>query len=170
MAEEALPQAPTHSRVGMWVGLAAVAACLAVGGSIAAHRPAPQTLASEDNRAQVKLGETTYFRACASCHGNRLDGKPTWAPGVTSNKQAGIPLNADGLTWHLSDQHLFNAIAKGLRVEGKNERRIHDKGFAGILSDREIWALIAYFKTTWTARQVESQKETSMREHPADGK
>ena len=37
----------------------------------------------------------------------------------------------------------------------------------GKLTDQEIWALIAYFKTTWTARQIESQKETNLRDRAA---
>ena len=164
------PQVPTHTPVGMWVGMAALAATMAVAGYIMAHRAPVQTLASMKNHQQVVLGEQTYMRACVSCHGIKMSGKPTWAPGVTSNKQAGTPLNADGLAWHLSDQHLFNAIATGIRVEGKNTRRIHDEGFAGKLSDKEIWALIAYFKTTWTARQVDSQKETTLRDHSTVGK
>lgn len=165
------PQAPTHSRVGAWVGLGVIAACVAVGVYLSVNRPVEQTLASEENRKQVELGEKTYQRVCISCHGMKLSGKPTWAPGVTSKKQAGIPLNADGLTWHLSDNHLYATIATGLRVEGKDKRQVHDAGFAGVLSEREIWALIAYFKTTWTARQLASQKETTLRERPAkDGK
>ena len=89
---------------------------------------------------------------------------------VTSNKQAGIPLNADGLTWHMSDWHLHDAVATGIRVRDGETKRIHDTAFGkaqgGPLSDKEIWALLAYFKTTWTARQVESQKEQTLREHP----
>ncbi|PIW26718.1 MAG: hypothetical protein COW30_13605 [Rhodospirillales bacterium CG15_BIG_FIL_POST_REV_8_21_14_020_66_15] len=159
---------PVTSRLGLWIGLGAIALCFAIVGFIAANRPAEQSLAAAENRKQVDLGQLTYQQNCMACHGVKLKGRPSWE--VSSSKQAGIPLSADGTTWHLSDRHLFDAIATGVRVKAGETKRIHDKGFAqsagGRLSDQEVWALIAYFKTTWTARQVESQKETSFRERP----
>ena len=142
--------------------------CVAIIGYIASQRPAEISLADAQNRKQVDLGQLTYQQNCMACHGVKLKGKPSWE--VASPKQAGIPLSADGTTWHLSDRHLFDAIATGTRVKGGKTDRIHDTAFGkaqgGRLTDAEIWALIAYFKTTWTARQIESQKETGLRERP----
>tara|TARA_R110001592_G_scaffold62432_5_gene191102 strand:+ start:765 stop:1292 length:528 start_codon:yes stop_codon:yes gene_type:complete len=161
--------APRHSRVGQWVGLGVIILCVAIIGYIATQRPAEISLADAQNRKQVDLGQLTYQQNCMACHGVKLKGKPSWE--VASPKQAGIPLSADGTTWHLSDRHLFDAIATGQRVKAGKTTQIHDAPYAkaqgGGLTDQEIWALIAYFKTTWTARQIESQKETGLRERPA---
>lgn len=167
MTAEAQPGSG-FSRAGLWIGLAAVALCVIVVGIIAAQRPKEQSLAAASNKAQVDLGQLTYQQNCMSCHGTKLKGKANWelAPG----EKPGIPLNADGITWHLSDTHLFQAIKDGVRVRGAESKRIHDDKVGAVLTDKQVWALIAYFKTTWTARQVESQKETSLRERPAGGK
>lgn len=161
--------APRYSKVGLWIGLAIIGLCIAVIGYAASQRPTEISLADAENQKQVEIGQLTYQRTCMACHGVKLKGKPSWE--VASAKQAGIPLNADGTTWHISDRHLFDAIATGVRVKGGKTKKIHDDPFAaskgGRLSDQEIWALIAYFKTTWTARQVESQKETGLRERPS---
>ena len=168
MTSEAMQTAPKHSRLGLWFGMGVVAICIATVGFIAANRPAEQSLAAVENKKQGDLGQLTYQRNCMACHGVKLKGKPNWE--VENAKQAGIPLSADGTTWHLSDQRLFDAIATGTRVKGGKSERIHDTAYGdaqgGKLSEQEIWALIAYFKTTWTARQFESQKETSLRERP----
>lgn len=161
--------APRHSRLGLWFGLAAVVLCVAIVGYIDSQRPDQISLADAENRKQVELGEQTYQQNCLACHGLKLKGKPSWE--VESAKQAGIPLSADGTTWHLSDRHLFDAIATGQRIKAGTTKQIHDTAYGkaqgGPLSDQEIWALIAYFKTTWTVRQIESQKETDLRERPA---
>ena len=161
--------APRHTRIGQWVGLGVVVLCVAIIGYIATQRPAEISLADAQNRKQVDLGQLTYQQNCMACHGVKLKGKPSWE--VASPKQAGIPLSADGTTWHLSDRHLFDSIATGQRIKAGKTTQIHDTPYAkaqgGRLSDQEIWALIAYFKTTWTARQIESQKETGLRERPA---
>jgi mono/diheme cytochrome c family protein len=168
MTTPATQVSPKHSRVGLWVGLAAIAACVAIVGYISANRPAEQSLAAIENQKQVELGQLTYQQNCMGCHGVKLKGKPSWE--VASPNQAGIPLSADGTTWHMSDNHLFDAIATGERVKAGKTTRVHEQAYAksagGRLTDNEIWALIAYFKTTWTVRQIESQKETSLRERP----
>ena len=161
--------APRPSRIGMWIGLGVIALCVAVVAFAASQRPDEISLAAAENRKQVDIGQLVYQRNCMACHGVKLKGKPSWE--VNSPKEAGIPLSADGVTWHLSDSHLFEAIATGIRTKDGKSQRIHDKGYGkvmgGKLTDQEIWALIAYFKTTWTARQIESQKETNLRSRPA---
>ncbi|MEK9672317.1 MAG: c-type cytochrome [Rhodospirillaceae bacterium] len=159
---------PEFSRVGLFAGLGAVVACVAVIGYIAATRPPVDTAANEKNQAQVTMGGTTYQKFCLECHGDRLKGRASWDRAIHMREQAGIPLNADGVTWHLSDQRLFGAIATGDRVKNGKSERIHKDGYAGKLSDAEIWALIAYFKTTWTARQLLAQQESTQRERPGN--
>lgn len=161
------PSAPSYSRVGLIVGGGAMVLCIAVLIYIAGHRPTLDSKADQDNRELVDLGRLTYQQTCMACHGDRLKGKPTWHKTVESQDQAGTPLNADGVTWHLSDPRLFGAIKTGERFKDGKTKRIHAEPFDGKLSDDKIWALIAYFKTTWTARQVESQKETTLRERAA---
>ena len=163
---EATQTAPSRSRTGQWVGLGVIVFCVAFVAFIAVNRPAEQSLAAIENRKQVELGQLTYQQNCIACHGVKLKGKPTWE--VATPTQAGIPLSADGTTWHMSDRHLFDSIATGVRVKGGKTEQIHKIAFQERLKEDEIWALIAYFKTTWTARQIESQKETSMRERPSD--
>ena len=152
-----------------WGCVPAIALCVAVVAFAASQRPDEISLAAAENRKQVDIGQLVYQRNCMACHGVKLKGKPSWE--VNSPKEAGIPLSADGVTWHLSDNHLFEAIATGIRTKDGKSQRIHDSGYGkvmgGKLTDQEIWALIAYFKTTWTARQIESQKETNLRDRAA---
>ena len=162
---QATQTAPDRSRVGQWIGLGVIAICVALVGYIAVNRPAEQSLAAIENQKQVEVGQLVYQQNCMGCHGVKLKGMPSWE--VATRKQAGIPLSADGTTWHMSDKQIFASIATGERVKGGKTEQIHDTAFQQRLTGKEIWGLIAYFKTTWTARQIESQKETSLRERPA---
>lgn len=62
------------------------------------------------------------------------------------------PHDASGHTWHHPDDHLFRLIKYGLAPPLAPEGYESDMpAFAGILSDSDMWAVLAYIKRSWPA-------------------
>jgi len=135
----------------------ALAAALVGGGAVAAW------LALGDRggaAAQVAQGRALYADYCASCHGVDLEGQPDWRARLPSGRLPAPPHDETGHTWHHSDRQLI-AITKhgpGALVPGYDSDM---PGFAGILSDAEIEAVLAYIKSTWPERERAVQAERS---------
>ncbi len=144
---------------GVWLG--AIAVSLAVG-ALAAYSLWPQDAggnADPDNRAQVALGRQVYMEACASCHGENLEGQPDWRVRLENGRLPAPPHDATGHTWHHPDELLFGMTKIGIAaVAGLDGYETDMPAFEGVLSDAEIWAVLAYIKSTWppavSARQA----------------
>ncbi|MDT8304533.1 MAG: cytochrome c [Anaerolineae bacterium] len=98
--------------------------------------------------ALVSLGEEVYTRACASCHGDNLEGEADWKEPNPDNSLRAPPHDATGHTWHHSDRVLREAILQGgerLGAFGTSNM----PAFAETLSEREVDAVLAYIKSTW---------------------
>ncbi len=111
--------------------------------------------------AQVALGRGVYERQCASCHGAKLEGQPNWRDRLPNDSMPAPPHDATGHTWHHPDGVLFGITKEGL-VPGKyapKGYRSDMPGFGGVLSDEEIWAVLAYIKSTWPPRELAYQGE-----------
>ncbi len=126
---------------GLTAGLLAL---LLAGAALAEVRP----LADPDNPAQVALGQQVYDRACASCHGKALEGQPNWQQRKADGRLPAPPHDETGHTWHHPDDLLFK-ITKigpaGMLADYESDM----PGFANQLTDDEIWAALAYIKSTW---------------------
>lgn len=96
----------------------------------------------------VSLGRVVYATHCASCHGAELEGQPSWRERRPDGRLPAPPHNAEGHTWHHSDRQLFIITKKGTAaiVPGYQSDM---RGFGDALSDREIWAVLAYVKSRW---------------------
>lgn len=128
------------------------------GGEAAADGPA---LSTEPVAAEVvAIGREIYAENCASCHGADLEGQPDWRRRLENGRMPAPPHDETGHTWHHSDQDLFAITKSG--VEAIVPGYASDMpGFAGVLSDAEISAVLAYIKSTWPARQREFQAQVT---------
>ena len=118
--------------------------------------------AGEDPRAdprepaRVAAGAKVYAQHCASCHGPKLEGQPDWRNRLPNGRLPAPPHDESGHTWHHPDDVLFGITKHGL-VPGKYAPKDYQSdmpAFAGKLSDDEIWAVLAYIKTSWTSKDV----------------
>jgi len=133
----------------------------AISVALALLRGAPRPEADPVNAPQVALGRTVYARHCASCHGAKLEGQPNWRERLPSGRLPAPPHDETGHTWHHPDAVLF-----GITKYGLTGTRYAPKGyesdmpaFDGVLTDEEIWGVLAYIKSTWPPPVLEHQRE-----------
>lgn len=108
-------------------------------------------LADPTNAALVALGARVYDEACASCHGKNLEGEPNWRTRKPDGRFPAPPHDTSGHTWHHDDATLFGITRLGPGGYAGTDYPSDMPGFADMLSDREIWAVLAYIKSTWPA-------------------
>lgn len=101
------------------------------------------------NAAQVARGRQVYAGNCAVCHGDRLQGQPDWRIRKPDGKLPAPPHDASGHTWHHPDRQLFDMTKLGLQPFAPPGYQSDMPAFGGKLSDAEIWAVLAYIKSTW---------------------
>ena len=107
----------------------------------------------------LALGERLYGEHCASCHGVELEGQPGWQRPLPDGGLPAPPHDPDGHTWHHPDRLLFEITKFGGQALAPPEFRSNMPAFGQTLSDREIWAVLAFIKSHWPeeirARQAE---------------
>jgi mono/diheme cytochrome c family protein len=152
----------TRLNFGTKVFIGAIAAAVlgvawTVGGYLG-RVPAPTRLERPDPAA-VALGKQVYDARCAACHGKNLEGEPSWREKKPSGRMPAPPHDDRGHTWHHPDAVLFGIAKEGL-VPGKYAPPGYASdmpGFAGVLSDEEIWAVLAFIASRWSERAREHQ-------------
>jgi mono/diheme cytochrome c family protein len=103
--------------------------------------------AEEKNSETIALGATIYVEHCAACHGADLAGQPNWQVPLSDGRMLAPPLDGSGHAQHHSEIELFQDIKMGMAaMTGKPSDM---PAFGSTLSDVEILAVIAYFKSTW---------------------
>ena len=117
--------------------------------------------ASPDDPAQVAMGRAVYVARCASCHGDKLQGQPNWQERRPDGKLPAPPHDASGHTWHHPDDQLFGMIKEGLGPYASAGYQSDMPAFAGILTDREISAVLAFIKSTWPPEIRKRQERVS---------
>jgi mono/diheme cytochrome c family protein len=143
------------------IGLLAGAFAFLVGTILYALWAERKTLADPDDAQQVALGKSVYDGRCASCHGVRLEGQPNWQEKLPNGRMPAPPHDASGHTWHHPDSVLFG-ITKHGPVPGKYAPPSYQSdmpAFGGVLSDEEIWAVLAYIKSSWPSEIRRAQYE-----------
>lgn len=101
--------------------------------------------------AQLALGQKIYAQHCAACHGAKLEGQPNWQKRLPNGRLPAPPHDESGHTWHHPDEVLFAITKHGLVPPYAPPGYQSDMpAFAGILSDDEIRAVLAYIESHWT--------------------
>ena len=129
------------------LGAAGVAAWLwAAGGG------QQRSLLRPDDAAVVALGQAVYGEHCAACHGTKLEGQPNWHERRADGRLPAPPHDENGHTWHHPAEVLVEMTKRGpaAMVGGSYESDM--PGYAEILEDEEIVAVLSYIKSTWPAR------------------
>lgn len=132
----------------------AVIGLVAVGGmiTIAALNwsNAPTDRANADDSAQVLLGKSIYADNCASCHGVNLEGQSDWRVRKDDGRLPAPPHDETGHTWHHPDEQLFRITKLGVKPPLAPDGYESDMpSFEGTLTDEEIWAVLAFIKSSW---------------------
>lgn len=109
-------------------------------------------LANPNDRLLIALGERVYGENCASCHGANLEGQPKDLA-VPEGTQPAPPHDATGHTWHHDDEMLFLFTKRGgaaMAGAGAGARaKSNMPPFADVLTDQQIWAVLAFIKSRW---------------------
>lgn len=109
---------------------------------------------------QVAAGKSVYARHCASCHGVNLEGQPDWRRRKPNGRLPAPPHDASGHTWHHPDALLFEITKHGLVPPRAPPGYASDMpAFAGVLSDDEIRAVLAYIQSRWPPQVTEARAE-----------
>lgn len=117
-----------------------------------------------NDRSAVTLGEVVYREHCAACHGQRLEGQPNWRIRFPDGRLPAPPHDATGHTWHHPDQHLFDIVKYGTAALVGGDYNTDMAAFGDRLSDREIWAVLAYIKSQWPEEIQDRQARMNRRE------
>jgi mono/diheme cytochrome c family protein len=147
--------APTFNQRAVAVGIFSI---MMLGGLIAtvvAQRPG----ASRADPVVLTEGRAIYATYCAGCHGANLEGQPNWQQRLANGMMPAPPHDATGHTWHHADDLLFLITKEGGAAAGPPGYSSGMPGFGGQLSDAEIWAVLAYIKSTWPAEIQAMQQD-----------
>ncbi|WP_395458772.1 c-type cytochrome [Azospirillum melinis] len=105
--------------------------------------------ADPTDAAQVARGRVVYAEQCASCHGAWLEGQPNWQSRKPDGRLPAPPHDASGHTWHHPDADLFKITGQGIAAFAPPDYSSDMPAFGGSLSDADIWAVLAFIKSSW---------------------
>ena len=113
-----------------------------------------------ENR-DVLAGRTLYVENCASCHGVNLEGQPDWRSPDADGVLPAPPHDVTGHTWHHDNALLFEYTKLGgkgaLAARGVTNFNSGMPAYDGVVSDDDIWNILAYIRSTWSEREREAQ-------------
>lgn len=115
--------------------------------------PGEPTVAPDLNdAARISAGQSVYERQCASCHGARLEGQPNWTQRLPNGRLPAPPHDDSGHTWHHPSELLFALTKHGLVPPYAPAGYASDMpAFGGVLRDDEIWNVLAFIRSRWSA-------------------
>ncbi len=101
---------------------------------------------------RIAAGEKIYVTHCAACHGANLEGQPNWTTRRDTGRLPAPPHDETGHTWHHPSTQLFALTKHGLVPPNAPAGYQSDMpAFKDVLSDADIWAVLAYIKSRWPA-------------------
>ena len=104
-------------------------------------------------------GASLYTEYCASCHGTNLEGQPDWRIRRPDGKLPAPPHDETGHTWHHPDQQLFDITKLGSEAIIGSGYQSDMMGFGDVLTDAEIWDILAFIKSSWPDRERQIQEQ-----------
>lgn len=129
---------------------AAIIVSLTAAGVAWVFYPTSAMQANPDDQKQVATGKGVYEANCAACHGGYLEGQPNWRTRKPDGRLPAPPHDETGHTWHHPDEHLFKITRNGLKPPLAPDGYQSDMpAFADVMSDAEIWAVLAFIKSKW---------------------
>jgi len=144
---------------------ASAVAIVAIGAGIVALQwidaSAGEALLPYDDPVTVASGKVLYEDNCASCHGADLAGQPDWQIPDQDGFMPSPPHDKTGHTWHHPDRLLFEITKFGTEAYVGGTYKSNMAGFDGTLSDEQILATLAYIKSTWSARLIETHNRVT---------
>lgn len=109
----------------------------------------------------IIAGQTLYNENCASCHGANLEGQPNWRTQNDDGVLPAPPHDSTGHTWHHDNALLFEYTKRGgeqaMSARGITGFNSGMPPFADVISDDDIWDILAYIRSTWSEREQQSQ-------------
>lgn len=111
---------------------------------------------------RIVLGQQVYSTRCASCHGDAMQGQPNWQTPNADGTMPAPPHDVSGHTWHHPDAVLFQIVQQGGQSVSPPGYNNAMPAFGGTLSDKEIWAVLSFIKSTWSL-DVQRQQEATNR-------
>lgn len=109
----------------------------------------------------INAGRALYAEACAVCHGTYLEGQPDWRTPNEDGILPAPPHDATGHTWHHDNALLFEYTKLGgkaaLAARGIEDFTSGMPAFEAVLSDEDIWDILAYIRSTWPRREQAAQ-------------
>jgi len=131
--------------------LGAVALGLAMLAYAQGQTAPPASQADPDHAEHVALGQQVYASFCSGCHGVNLEGQPNWRQRLPMGNFPAPPHDDTGHTWHHPDQWLFEVVKFGGKHHAPARYRSAMPAYQEMLSDAEIWAVLAFIKSRWPA-------------------
>ena len=109
----------------------------------------------------IHTGQILYVTNCASCHGINLEGQPNWRSSNGDGVLPAPPHDATGHTWHHDNALLFEYTKFGgqgvLGTRGITDFNSGMPAFKDVISDEDIWNVLAYIRSTWPERNQKTQ-------------
>jgi mono/diheme cytochrome c family protein len=109
----------------------------------------------------IQTGQILYVQNCASCHGINLEGQPNWRSPNGDGILPAPPHDATGHTWHHDNALLFEYTKCGgqgaLATRGITDFNSGMPAFKDVISDEDIWNVLAYIRSTWPERNQKTQ-------------
>ena len=131
---------------------------LAIVVSIAAT---PLHASHELDYRDIEKGQVLYAEHCATCHGADLEGQPDRRVANDDGTLPAPPHDETGHTWHHDNRLLFDYTRLGgqaaLEERGVTGFQSAMPAFGEVLTDVEIWEVLAYIRSTWPERVQEMQ-------------
>jgi mono/diheme cytochrome c family protein len=138
---------PRRTRLALLAVLAVLALVGVASGVLFRSDDRPK--ADPDNPVQVARGRQVYARYCASCHGDHLQGQPDWRHRRPDGRNPAPPHDYHGHTWRHPDAELFGMVKRGFAAYAPPGYKTDMIGFGDVLSDADIWAVLAFIKSDW---------------------
>ena len=117
-----------------------------------------------DNRDLVS-GQNLYTNNCASCHGAKLEGQPNWRSPNADGVLPAPPHDSTGHTWHHDNGLLFEYTKLGgkgaLAARGIADFNSGMPAFDGVISNEDIWDILAFIRSTWPKHQQQFQESAN---------